>query len=187
MSAERTQIDADNAHDASGGNPQTIEDAFRTEAPKLVRYFRSNQHLAHEAEDMVQEAFLRALRYAEDRRVFKPMGLLRRIAKAVVVDRRRRYRSHHEDKHVPIEYAPDIPVAPSQMLDIEAAQLMEAIQRAIDNLPKRTREVFLLHRVDGLKYSDIANHLGISYDTVEWHIGEAIFRIRCQLKEERGR
>ena len=46
------------------------------------------------------------------------------------------------------------------------------------------REVFLLHRVDGLSYKDIALQLGISVRTVEWHIAEAIVRIGRGLDRE---
>jgi len=49
-------------------------------------------------------------------------------------------------------------------------------------LPRRTREVFLLHRLEGLAYKEIAAQLGISIRTVEWHVAEAILRIGRDLR-----
>jgi RNA polymerase sigma-70 factor (ECF subfamily) len=39
------------------------------------------------------------------------------------------------------------------------------------------REVFLLHRIHGLGYKEIAGVLGISVRTAEWHVAEALVRI----------
>lgn len=44
---------------------------------------------------------------------------------------------------------------------------IEEIGRALESLPDRTRQVFLLNRLDGMTYHDIAGHLGISVSTVE--------------------
>jgi RNA polymerase sigma-70 factor (ECF subfamily) len=57
-------------------------------------------------------------------------------------------------------------------------------REAVDALPSRMREVFLLHRVDGVAYKEIAARLDISVRTVEWHIAEAIVRIGRGLDRE---
>lgn len=55
--------------------------------------------------------------------------------------------------------------------------MREQYRASVDALPPRTREVFKLHRIDGLQYKEIAERLDISVRTVEWHIAEAIVRI----------
>ena len=50
-------------------------------------------------------------------------------------------------------------------------------------MPEKRREVFLASRVEGLKYSEIANKLSISQKTVEAHMGAAIKQLREGLKE----
>ena len=66
---------------------------------------------------------------------------------------------------------------------IEEAELTECISRAIDNLPPRCREIFILCRSMNLKYSEIARQLDISVKTVEMQMGIALKRLRRELTE----
>ena len=52
------------------------------------------------------------------------------------------------------------------------------IWTAIDSLPDRCREVFLLNKRDGMKYKDIADKFHISVHTVDNHIQKALRLIR---------
>lgn len=51
----------------------------------------------------------------------------------------------------------------------------------IDELPERTRTVFLLHRYEGLKYREIADRFGISVSSVEKHMIAAIHHLARNL------
>lgn len=64
---------------------------------------------------------------------------------------------------------------------IEEAELRERINRAIDRLPPRCREVFILCRSLNLKYTEIAERLNISVKTVEMQMGIAMKRLRREL------
>jgi RNA polymerase sigma-70 factor (ECF subfamily) len=55
------------------------------------------------------------------------------------------------------------------------------VRAAIAELPPRCREVFELSRVRGLKYSEIAEALGISIKTVETQMGRALKGLRERL------
>jgi RNA polymerase sigma-70 factor (ECF subfamily) len=67
---------------------------------------------------------------------------------------------------------------------IEEAELTERISRAIDRLPPRCREIFILCRSMNLKYSEIARQLDISVKTVEMQMGIALKRLRRELSEK---
>jgi RNA polymerase sigma-70 factor (ECF subfamily) len=56
-----------------------------------------------------------------------------------------------------------------------------AIRDAIQRLPDRCREVFELSRLHGLKYTEIAQTLGISIKTVEAQMGKALRVMREEL------
>lgn len=63
--------------------------------------------------------------------------------------------------------------------EVEERSVMEArMWTAIDALPERCREVFLLHKRDGLKYQEIAEKFHISVHTVDSHIQKAFRLIR---------
>ncbi len=73
---------------------------------------------------------------------------------------------------------------PEEMTDlIEAAELSDRINRAIQNLPEKCREVFVLCRFEELKYAEIATRLNISVKTVEMQISIALKKLRKELSD----
>jgi RNA polymerase sigma-70 factor, ECF subfamily len=57
------------------------------------------------------------------------------------------------------------------------------ILEAIEQLPPKRKEIFLLSRVEGMKYQEIASTLGISVKTVEAQMGSALKQLRVLLKD----
>jgi RNA polymerase sigma-70 factor, ECF subfamily len=64
-----------------------------------------------------------------------------------------------------------------------ASELQEIIRQAIDELPERCREVFVMSRLDQLKNDEIAAKLNLSKRTVETHISHALKVLRVKLKD----
>jgi len=68
-------------------------------------------------------------------------------------------------------------------VDVASEEKMEKIIKdAIDTLPGKCREIFLLNRYEGLKYKEISEHLGLSVNTVETQMGIALKKLREKLK-----
>jgi RNA polymerase sigma-70 factor, ECF subfamily len=67
-----------------------------------------------------------------------------------------------------------------EMQDLE---LESAILNAISDLPAQRKKVFLLSRVEGLKYHEIAEKLGLSVKTIEAQMGKALKHLRSKLKD----
>lgn len=57
------------------------------------------------------------------------------------------------------------------------------LNKAIDKLPEKCREIFIKSRVEGKKYKEIANELNISINTVENQMSIALKKMRVELKE----
>ncbi len=66
---------------------------------------------------------------------------------------------------------------------MEFLQLQHQIQMALEKMPQRVREIFLLSRNENLKYQQIADRLDISVKTVEVQMGKALKILRDTLGE----
>ncbi len=88
-------------------------------------------------------------------------------------------------KKVELEYLSSLEKSePETIADlIEEAELTDRINRAIQNLPERCREIFLLCRFEELKYAEIASRLNISVKTVEMQISIALRKLREELSD----
>lgn len=62
-------------------------------------------------------------------------------------------------------------------------ELSLKIDQAINELPEKCRQVFLLNRTQHLKYQQVADHLGISVKTVETQMSKALNHLRLRLSE----
>ena len=69
---------------------------------------------------------------------------------------------------------------------IEEAELNARINSAIETLPVKCREIFILCRIKELRYSEIAQQLGISVKTVEMQMGIALKKLRANLTESQN-
>jgi RNA polymerase sigma-70 factor (family 1) len=70
---------------------------------------------------------------------------------------------------------------PGKAEDSDYEAIIAKVLTVIENLPARQREVFRLHRVEGLSHQKIAEKLNISQNTVENHMGRALRFIRENL------
>jgi|WetSurMetagenome_2_1015567.scaffolds.fasta_scaffold00268_18 RNA polymerase sigma-70 factor (family 1) len=66
-------------------------------------------------------------------------------------------------------------------VELEYNELAVKLDEIINSLPARQREVYLLHKVEGLKYEVIAEQLHISVNTIENHMSRALRTIRGKL------
>ena len=67
--------------------------------------------------------------------------------------------------------------------ELKAKELNETIQKALNSLPEKCRQIFEMSRYDGLKYHEIAKQLSISIKTVEANMGKALKHFRVCLKD----
>ncbi|MGN6279002.1 MAG: RNA polymerase sigma factor [Sphingomonas sp.] len=158
-----------------------LADLFKRErngvARRLRRYVRDPDDVA----DVIQDAFerLAALRHEEVKR--SPEAYLHRVVRNLVTDRSRRARCRPSN-FVPLDEASLPATDPSQEKGLEVQDLHRRYRDAVRELTPRTREVFLLHRVDELTYLEIGARLGISVSTVEYHIMRALVHLDKALR-----
>lgn len=125
------------------------------------------------AADLAQECFLRLLKMAGGRPVANERGLLFTIGANLARDHlRQQGRRPVVDLESVAQHLPAETASPEAAID--ARRDLAALRAAIADLPPRTREVFLMFRLEGLRYREIAERLGISPRTVEYHVQHAM-------------
>jgi len=137
---------------------------------RLLRQIIKRTRRKSDAEDLLQDAYLRLIRYRESHPVENIPGFLVKTAVNIGVDNYRRERFL-------AEIAPDISVgaenSPLQDEVLASRARLKRLEEGLAELSPRTREVFLMHRLESLKYREIAERFGISQSAVEKHIARA--------------
>lgn len=132
------------------------------------------------AADLVQESYVRVL---GEQAVREPRALLYHTARNLLVDSHRRaaVRQHEELDALPDAAHPTAPwhLQPEQAL--EQRQDWQACVAAIDALPPRCRDAFVLHVFEELPHAQIAARMGISVSMVEKHIARGMLSCQAQL------
>lgn len=160
----------------AAGPYHTFEAFYRAEHDRMFHFFRRKVG-RDEAPDLVQEAFTCVLRSGAFDRLENPNGYLTRTARNLVINRARTW--HRKGcMFYPLDEARDAPLAPEQERKIECRELRTACRRALLSLPRRTRRIFLMHRLQGLSYREISEKLGVGDKGVEYHIMRALARCR---------
>jgi RNA polymerase sigma-70 factor (ECF subfamily) len=142
---------------------------------------RRNSHGAVDADDVAQDACVRALDLPSPHGIREPIRYIFRIARNLVIDRRRRRAREAalSESLAVLEYGSSDPADPERILS--GKQDLARVLAAIDSLPPRCREAFTLHRFGGLSYAAIARQMGVSTSMVEKHIAEAMLRVTRAL------
>lgn len=143
---------------------------------ELLNYFARALNDRDAAADVVQECYARVIGMRTQAAVLDLRALLYRTAKNIVVDRHRRalLRDHDDVDELELEAPPSC--EPEAAL--ASRRRTDALLAAIEALPPRCREAFVLHKFEGLPHAEIARRMGISRNMVEKHVINGV--LACQ-------
>ncbi len=182
---EAAALEAGLAERVRAGDAAAFEALFHRFFRRLHAFAESYVGDAEVAEDLVTDVFVRVWeRHAEWSLRGGPRaylyGAVRNEALAHIRRRRMLQRAHASaaaDERRPGMGAPPAPTDAG----LQARELAEALELAIERLPERSREAFVLHRRHGLSYAQVAEAMDISPRTVEVHIRRAFQALRADL------
>jgi RNA polymerase sigma factor (sigma-70 family) len=158
-----------------------------TRVRRLQGMLRRRGHAREDAEDLVQEAFLRLQIYCNaGNEVRSPEAFLARTALNLAVNARE---SDHRHLYVAeaVEDLQLVDLSPTPEEVLAAEQCLLRIQALLAGLSRRTRDVFFLHRLHALSYAQIADHFDISVSAIEKHIATAMATLGPYMHEEMRR
>ena len=156
----------------------TLSDMLRKARAAVLR--RGVPH--DEADDLVQEAFLRLEGYERADAVQSQEAFLVATAVNLSIDQaRRRQRSPFDDVPGILESVAEDKAGPDEILSARAR--LRRLEEGMASLPERTRRILLLRRIDGASYRDIAETESMSVSAVEKQVARATLTLMKWMQE----
>ena len=154
--------------------PLSVHKTVRRYHDSLIHFLRQRLRTPEDANDVAQEAYIRMMQYQNSRQIRSPSSMLFRIAINVANDLGRSEQVRRVSDRCSLDAVDLVSETPSPEREISAEQELALLRTAIEGLPPKCRQAFLLSRVRGMTYPEIAVHCGISVKMVEKHISRAL-------------
>lgn len=169
-------------------SPSTaLLDAFLARRAALLRYFATRIGEA-DAQDIVQEIYLRVVSARGDTEVLHPGGYLYRLGNNILLDRLRQDRARARRDSDWREVHHHVSVGGEEVSDTvpqdEALIARDQLQRmrlALADLPPAVQTSFRLHKIDGLTHAQVAERMGVSRSLIEKHMMAALRHLSQRL------
>ena len=157
----------------------TLTNYYITHRDELLAYVSSRLGNSVEAEDLVQNVFLRLLTSDKMITDITLPALVYTIARNLIADYYRR-RTHFEVYEHYLKNTDSIDESAESILSIR--DITEQLERGLARVPENCREIYRLHVYGGMKVAEISEHLGEGYKSVEHRLGTARKLVRRQLR-----
>jgi RNA polymerase sigma-70 factor (ECF subfamily) len=171
---------------AQHDDARALEMLFQRHYAGLCRYVYAILKCRHTTEEVVSDVFLKIWNQRHTLHIQSSLKAYLLIAvRNLSIDYLRRSARRRTVGADAIH--PDLPCAytsaTDQVIGDESARIVEA---AIERLPKQGKIIFRLSRDGGMKYREIAEHLGLSIKTVETHMTRSLVFLRQEVSEKLG-
>lgn len=159
-----------------------VEAIYTAHGAELTRYIRRRAP-AQDVADLVQECFRR---FAQSRGsaaslIDRPAAYLVQTARNLLAERARADGRRMQADHGPFEEEEH--AGPDPHAALEARDTIRRLADAVARLKPKTRTIFLMHRIDGLSYEEIAAAQGMSVKGVEKQMAKALGAIRRSRRD----
>ncbi len=150
---------------------------------RLRRYFAKRGADEGELDDLVQDVFLRMARGGRAPAADGLDGYIVQTANSVMIDRWRAQRARRSQSHVPFDPEAHGQAGPGAEDALLAREGLRQGGLILMELPERCRHVFMLRRVEGLSFAEIARRLNISLSTAEKDMLQAVRHLAMRLED----
>ena len=156
---------------------KALFDSHFEDVRKYAFYRSGNEEIAT---DIAQDTFLRIWEKQQEIDPKKVKGLLFKIAGDL-------YISHYRKEKVAFNFFTTFQpnhksTTPEDEINFQ--ELKNAYDKALKSMPEKQRTVFLMNRIDELKYKEIADQLGLSVKAIEKRMSQALDHLKIHLKDK---
>lgn len=159
-----------------------LQDLFKRHATDIARFLRQKGHDPETAKDITQDTFMRVHDMEQYNNINNIRSYLFRIADNLAKDYFRAAKSRNR-YITPSAIFDAVDENPDQERVTDYRQRLALLEKAVASLPPRQKQVFLMHKFDGLSHVEIAQKLNITRSAVEKLIMKALAHCRKQLGE----
>lgn len=162
---------------------QYFSDLYQQHQPWLKSWLQKKLGSSDHAADIAHDAWLKLFKQDEMPTHEQSRPYLVNIAKGLMIDRYRRYRVEQAYMQTLQDYEEQYTPSPEQQYLI--IETLFQLELGLSQLPKETKQAFLLHRVEGKTYKQIAEILGVSLSSVERYISRALLTCILATRDDR--
>ena len=163
------------------GNEESYYYLIRVHAPVLCRYAEGLIFDSAAAEDIVEDVFVKLW---QKKAVFDDLDDVKKFMYVAVRNACLNFKRDKEREKKKFEIFASMSREDIGIDEIIYAELMADVRKAIDGLPEKMREIFILGYINQLSNYEIADQLGLSYQTVRNQKTKALTIIRGILKTQ---
>ncbi len=182
--ADTPESNRDNADPSGSGEPMTMSDVnawfVREVLPLeagLIRFFSRRWRNKKDIEDLLQDVYMRVYEAAQKEVPHPVRPFVFTVARNLLINRSRR------EHVVAIQSVADVDLLnvsdeePGPERNVMAREELVRLQEALDQLPPRARQAVILRKIDGLSRREIAGRMGITEQTVNRHLTDAMYEL----------
>ena len=161
---------------------KALKRLYLTHGRDVQDYLTRKLRDSNAAADLAQETFLRVAQVDSDVAIRNDRSYLFRTAHNLAIDhlrRIRRRRTDHVDNAQLAQFADDsVPLEDA----VASRHMLRRLQDIVAELPDRTRQIFVLVKIQELTYAEAADQLGVSESAVQKHLAMALAHVVQRLK-----
>nr|WP_262921419.1 RNA polymerase sigma-70 factor [Maribellus maritimus] len=162
----------------TSGNKKAFDQLFLRYYKNMCRFSLTFVHDTNDSEELVQKLFVRL--WENRKKLEAPEDIKAFLFKSVYYESMKLIREKNTRKKYISEYFLNFKLIQEEPEDYST--IMPYLNKAIQKLPERCKQIFILNKLEGLTQKEIAEYLGISIKTVENQVAIAISKLREEVK-----
>ncbi len=157
-----------------------FEEVYLENNQRLINFLYYSFGDLEKARNFSQDAFVKLWKHCKEVALEGAKGFLYTTAKRLFLDDiahqkvQLKFQDRSKARNEKSDSAEDL---------VRTNEFKEALEQAISSLPEKQRTVFLMNRIDKMKYAEISEALEISIKTVEKHMSQSLIKVREALNE----